>query len=51
MKPSFNRPIPRIPTADTKVGSPGIQRPTRPQLSARWILDEDGKLVCRWDLS
>jgi hypothetical protein len=50
MKTSFTRPIPRVPSAETEAGGLGMQRPIRPQLSARWVVGDDGKLTCRWDL-
>ena len=50
MKNTFHRPYPRNAIPESEAGGMGIRRRTRPQLSARWVVDNDGKLTCRWDL-
>lgn len=43
---SKNRPYPlQVATEESR----GIGKPKRrPQLRARWVIAEDGKLICRW---
>lgn len=46
---SANRPYPRTNTIELEAGGLGLQRQTRPQLAARWIVDSRGQLSCRWE--
>lgn len=50
MKYANNHPVPRVTTTEIEAGGVGIQRKSRPQLSARWIIGDDGKLACQWDI-
>jgi hypothetical protein len=50
MKTAFIRPAPRVNTSEIEPGGIGVQRSSRPQLSARWIIGNDGQLTCRWDI-
>ena len=51
MKNTFHRPYLRAATSEMEVGGMGIQRRSRPQLTARWTVDNDGKLIGCWDLA
>lgn len=46
-KSSSHRPYPRV--IGTETGGIGVQPMTRPQLTSRWALGEDGKLSCQWN--
>ncbi len=48
MKALTNRPYPRVATPEIEVGGLPPQPLFRSRLSARWVRDEEGKLVCRW---
>jgi hypothetical protein len=50
MKTAFIRPAPRVNTTEIESGGIGVQRNSRPQLLARWIVGNDGQLTCRWDI-
>lgn len=52
MKPSLFCPYPRVIDPELSGSSIPLNqpRPSRPQLTAQWIIGDDGKLICRWNI-